>query len=219
MSISSEALGIPGSDIDFKQDLGLNDSRFGELHLTLRPSTKHKLRFQYIPISYSQQGHTITRDIVFNGQLYRASLPVNWTLDWKAYRFGWEYDFIYRDRGFAGFILDFKYTDVQASLASPLTEEFVRARAPIPAIGGIGRFYIAPNVSITGELTMLKVPDSVSEDFDAHYTDLDIYGTFNFTSNFGAQAGYRTFDLGYLNDDDTGAFVLKGLYFGLVARY
>jgi hypothetical protein len=219
MSISSESLGIVGSRIDFKQDLGLTDSRFREMHLVLRPATKHKFRFQYIPIKYSQQGQTISRDIVFNGQLYRASIPVNWALDWKAYRFGYEYDFVSRDRGFAGFILDFKYTDVQASLESPIVAEFARARAPIPAIGGIGRFYIVPNFSITGELTMLNVPDSISSDFDAHYADLDIYGTFNFTNNVGAQMGYRSFDLGYLVDADTGSFLLKGLYFGVVARY
>jgi hypothetical protein len=219
MSIASEGLGIVGSKIDFKQDLGLNDARFRELHLLLRPATKHKFRFQYIPIKYSAQAVQISRDIVFNGQRYRVGLPVNWALDWKAYRFGYEYDFIYRDRGFGGVVVDFKYTDVQATLESPIVNEFAHARAPIPSIGGIGRFYIFPNLSITGELTMIAIPDSVSESFDAHYKDLDIYGTYNFTNNIGAQFGYRSFDLGYLVDDDTGSFVLKGVYFGVVARY
>ena len=112
---------------------------------------------------------------------------------------------------FAGFVTDFKYTDVQATLQSPIINEFARARAPIPSIGGIGRYYIVPNLSITGELTMIAIPDSVSEDFDAHYKDLDIYGTFNFTNNVGAQFGYRSFDLGYLVDDDTGSFELEAL--------
>jgi hypothetical protein len=220
MSISSESLGIPGTTIDFKRDLGLTDQRFSELHLVLRPARKHKFRFQYIPIKYDQRA-TITRDIVFNGQLYRVGLPVNSALSWKAYRFGYEYDFIVRDRGFGGFILDFKYTDVEASLASPaLTRpEFAHARAPIPTIGGIVRIYVVPNISITGELTGISVPDSVSKEFKAHYTDLDIYGTVNFTNNIGAQVGYRNFDLGYLVEEDAGTFELKGLYFGVVARY
>ena len=39
-----------------------------------------------------------------------------------------------------------------------------RARAaPIPAIGGIGRFYVVPNISVTGEVTGFKIPDSVDE--------------------------------------------------------
>jgi hypothetical protein len=218
MSISSESLGIGGTTIDFKKDLGLKDKRFGELHAVLKAARKHKFRFQYIPIEYAQQA-TIPRDIVFNGQLYRIGFPVNSSLEWKAYRFGYEYDFIVRDRGFGGFILDFKYTDVNASLQSPVNSEFASARAPIPTIGGIMRVYVVPIVSITGELTGIKVPESVAKDFRTHYFDLDIYGTVNVTNNIGAQLGYRSFDVGYLVKQDTGSFTLKGLYFGVVARY
>ena len=220
MSISSEALGIGGTTIDFKKDLGLKDKRFGELHAVLKATRKHKLRFQYIPIKYTQQA-TIPRNIVFNGQLYRVGIPVNSSLEWKAYRFGYEYDFIVKDRGFGGFIFDFKYTDVRASLASPVLDqaEFAHASAPIPALGGIVRVYVVPTVSITFELTGIKVPDSISKDFKAHYADLDLYGTVNLTSNIGAQLGYRSFDVGYLVEQDTGSFNLKGLYFGVVARY
>jgi len=218
MSISSESLGIAGSTIDFKKDLGLKNKRFGELHAVLKASRKHKFRFQYIPIKYAQQA-TINRDIVFNGQLYRVGFPVNSALEWKAYRFGYEYDFIVTDRGFGGFLLDFKYTDVRASLQSPANSEFAHAHAPIPALGGIVRVYVIPIVSITGELTGINVPDSISKDFKAHYVDLDIYGTVNLTNNIGAQLGYRSFDVGYLLEQDTGSFKLKGLYFGVVARY
>jgi hypothetical protein len=226
MTISSEALGIPGSNIDFKNDLGLTDQTFKELHVVLRPVRKHKLRFQYIPISFEQED-TLTRDVIFQGIRYRVGLPVNSQLNWKAYRFAWEYDFIVRNNGFAGFILDAKYTDVKASLQSPIDFESIHARAPIPTLGGIGRYYIVPNISITGELTGFKIPDSVSKQYKAHYVDLDIYGTVNVNRNFGIQAGFRTFDLGYtVKDDDDinlttdyGSFVLKGLYFGAVARF
>jgi hypothetical protein len=218
MAISSESLGIAGSAIDFKKDLGLTDQRFHEFHVVLRPARKHKFRFQYVPINFVQES-TIRRDITFNGQLYKIGLPVNSLLNWKAYRFAYEYDFLTRNRGFAGFILDAKYTDVKASLASPVTQEFIHAQAPIPAIGGIGRVYIVPNISITGELTGVKIPDSISKEYKAHYADLDIYGTLNFTNNVGVRGGYRSFDVGYHVDQDTGSFVLKGIYFGVVARY
>ena len=45
------------------------------------------------------------------------------------------------------------------------------------------------------------------------------YGTLNFTNNIGVKGGYRTLDLGYHINDDTGSFVLKGIYFGAVLRY
>ena len=224
MSISSEGggalRGIIGSTIDFKQDLGLSDGRFRELRLVLRPARKHKFRFLSIPVRYVEGPVTVARDLIFNGQAFRAGLPVNWQVDWTAYHIGYEYDVVVWNSGFAGFILEAKYTDVRAELTSPATpDEFVQQQAPIPAFGGVLRVYVVPDISITAEVTGMKVPDRISEDFKAHYADVDIYGTVNFSPNFGAQIDYRSLDLGYLIDADTGAFVLKGVYFGVVGRF
>jgi len=211
--------GIPGTAINFKKDLGLTDSKFPERHVTFRPVKKHKFRFQYIPISYGEEGIRVSQPIVFNGQQFRIGVPVNWTLDWRAYRFGYEYDAYYSNRVFVGFVADLKYTDVHATLVSPTTNEFERARAPIPALGGIVRGYVVPNISITGEVTGFKLPDKAIRDAEGHYVDVDIYGTVNFNDHVGGQMGYRSFNVGYAYNRDSGDFKLKGLYFGVVARY
>jgi hypothetical protein len=226
INVSSESLGIPGTNINFKDDLGLSDQRFAQLKLVLRATKRNKFRVEFIPIKYEQSA-TLTKDIIFNGQRYRIGLPVNSTLDWKAWRFAYEIDVISRDRGFLGIVLDAKYTDVQATLASSVANEFAHAKAPIPAIGGIGRFYVMPNISVTAELTGLKVPDigtqtvggQTEPKYRAHYADFDLYGTVNFTNNIGAQLGFRSFDVGYLVTTDTGSLTMKGVYFGVVARY
>ena len=210
--------GLQGSKIDARNDLGLADQRLPQLELVLRPAKSHKFRLQYIPIKYTQS-KVLLQNISFNGQLYRVGLPVNSTIDWKATRFGYEYDFITRDRGFGGFIIEAKYTDVRVDLASPVQTEFAHARAPIPALGGIARVYVVPRVSITGEVTGFKLPESVDNRYNAHYVDVDIYGTVNATNNVGVKVGYRSLDLGYLVKQDSGSFTLKGLYFGIVARY
>ena len=163
---------------------------------------------------------------MFNGIKYKVGLPVTSSLDWKAYRFGYEYDFISRNRGFAGLILEAKYTDVRVQLDTPPSTlapagltEFAHARAPIPALGGIVRFYPIPNISITGEITGVDLPASVSKTYNAHYADIDLYGTLNLTNNVGVQAGYRSLDVGYVLDTDSGSFVMRGLYVGAVLRY
>jgi hypothetical protein len=217
ISISSSQFDLVGTTIDLRNDLGLTDQRFPELSLTLRPGKSHKLRFQYIPIDYVQSA-TPQRSIVFNGQRFEVSLPVNSELQWRAYRFGYEFDFLRRNNWFAGFILEAKYTDVQASLTSPLASEYVRAQAPIPAIGGIGRYYFLPGVSITGELTAFKLP-TIQEKYSGHFADVDIYGTVNWTNNIGTQIGYRDMDVAFLIKRDSGAMTLKGLYVAVVARY
>ena len=218
MVVESEQLGIPGSQINLKNDLGLTDQRFRALQVQLRPARKHKLRFEYLPMEYTQTANLKT-DLVFNGIRYRLGLPVNSTLDWKTYEFGYEFDFLVRNWGFVGFDLEAKYTDVQVSLSSPIASEFARARGPIPAIGGIGRYYFVPNIAVTGELTAFKIPDTINEQYNAHYIDFDLYGTINFTNYVGVKGGYRSRDVGYLIKTDSGTLTLKGIYFGAVIRY
>jgi hypothetical protein len=37
-----------------------------------------------------------------------------------------------------------------------------------------------------------SLPDKLIRDSSGHYIDVDIYGTINFTNDFGAQIGYRS---------------------------
>src|SRR3954470_15067870 len=214
-ALTRDALGTP---IDFVTDLGIEKTKFRQLKTVLRPGRKHRLRFEYTPITYDAVG-TLKANIVFNGIRYPVSLPVTTELKWKAYRFAYEYDFLYKDRGFVGVVFDAKYTDVQATLSNIIDTEFVRARAPIPTIGAIGRAYVAPNISITGELSGLGSGGLFGEDYRAHYVDFDLYGTVNFNDHVGAQLGYRSFNVFYHLKHDDGNLDLKGLYFGGAFRF
>jgi hypothetical protein len=217
--ITSEGLGIPGDQIDFVEEFNLEKNTFKQLKIVLRPATKHKFRYEFIPMSYEKTAN-ISRSVVFNGQRFNVTLPVLAELKWNAMRFSYEYDFVYNDRGFFGVVLDLKYTSVEAALTNALIgREFARAQAPVPAIGGIGRFYAAPNVSITGEFTFFKLPESIDEDYRARYYDFDLYGTVNFNDHVGAQAGYRSLTVFYKVETDTGDLKMKGLYFGGVVRF
>ena len=217
--IASESLGVLGTRIDAVADLGIEQKTIPELRIVLRPARKHKFRLDYLPMSYTAVA-TVHREIIFNGIRYGINLPVSTELSWKTWHLGYEYDFIYRDRGFVGLVLQAKVTDIQATLtAASIGTEFSRARAPIPAIGGIGRVYVVPNISITGELDFFKLPEVIDERYQAHYFDFDLYGTVNFNDYVGAQLGYRSLDLSYVFEDDHGDFKARGLYFGGVVRY
>ena len=134
-------------------------------------------------------------------------------------RFTYEYDFVYQDRGFFGLVLDLKYTDVEAALTNALIgREFAHAQAPIPAIGGTGRYYVVPNISITGEFSF-KLPSSFDEDYQGSYYDFDLYGTVNFNNHIGVQGGFRRLSVFYQVEEDTGQMKMKGLYFGAGARF
>jgi hypothetical protein len=222
--ISSESLGILGDQVDFVNQLGIEKSTFKQLKLVLRPAKKHKFRFEYTPIDYTAQT-TLHSTFVFNGQRYSIGLPVTTELKWNAYNFAYEWDFVYRNRGFAGVVAEAKYTDVTATLSASLAGsngvEFTHARAPIPAIGGIGRVYVVPNISITGQFTMFRLPEKAlnTTDYSGKYYDFDLYGTVNFNDYVGAQVGYRSMDVFYKVQHDNGTMTLKGLYFGVVGRF
>jgi hypothetical protein len=221
IAISSESLGIAGDTVDFVTDLGIEKTNFKQLKVVLRPATKHKFRFEYTPIKYTAQS-TVTRTFTFNGQSFTVGVPVTTELQWKAYRFGYEWDFVYVDRGFVGMLLEAKYTDINATLTAPVVgTEFTEAKAPIPAIGVIGRGYVAPNISITGEFSFFKLPDATAdpEKYGGKYYDFDLYGTVNFNDHLGAQVGYRSLDVFYKVKLDQGTMTLKGPYFGGIVRF
>jgi hypothetical protein len=210
--------GAGGSAVDLKNDLGLEDKKFSEYQLVIKPALKHKIRVQFIPLSYTQTA-TLKRNITFNGTTYPAGTAVNSTLEWKAWRFGYEYDFVSTYRGFAGMIVDLKYTDVSATVSSGSNTAAASVKAPIPALGGIARVYLAQNLSLTGELTGFKFPGGWIKSTSGTYADLDLYAMLNFTDKFGVRAGYRKFDVDYTMTNDTGTFKLDGWYLGASLRF
>jgi hypothetical protein len=218
--VSSAVFAIIGSEINAQTDLGMEKGWMAGFEATLRPAKKHKFRIGYLPISYSAES-VLTRTLIFNGQAFQVGLPINSTLDWKAFRFGYEYDFIYRDRGFLGVILEGKYSNVEVTLKNPLTTEWVKVAAPLPAVGLIGRGYVASNISITGEFTAFKLPTSsgILKGYDGSWYDFDFYGTLNFTDHFGARGGYRSITVAYRKDTDRGDMTLRGPYFMGMVRF
>lgn len=216
-TIQSAEFGISGSEIDFVDDLGFEKKRFTDFRFVLRPGKKHKLRVQYVPVSYSSET-IFRRSIVFNGQRYDVGLPVTTGFDWKVWRFSYEWDFVSREKFFVGAILEAKYTQIEADLTSPVNSEFTRAKGPIPSVGGVARVYVLPNTAVTFELSGIKIP-KIDDKYEAKYIDWDLYGTFNVTNNFGVTAGYRVMDVMFLADRDGGQMTLKGLYFGGLARF
>ena len=213
--VSSDAPGMVGTDIDAVSDLGVIQKRHRELRLVLRPAWQHKVRIQYLPMEY-QADTVLNRAVVFEGLTYDVGRPVTTTVTWRTWRFGYEYDVIYRDRGFVGVIVEVKYTDIETRLEGPIGVTAARTRTPIPAIGGIGRVYPLSNVSLTVELTGVKLPNT---SYQTKYVDLDAYGTLNFSDGLGIQAGYRSLDLAYRFDEEAGSLTLEGWYVAGVVRF
>jgi len=222
-TISSEQFGLIGTKIDFLTDLGYEKTRFSDVRLVLRPSKKSKIRFQYTPIEYTAET-SFKREVVFNGIKFPVSVPVESTFAWKVMRLGYEYDFLYRPRGFVGMILEARYTTAEARLKtnspifSPPYDEFSKRSAPLPAIGVVGRAYPLRQMALNFEVTGFKLPN-VDPKYQARYFDWNIDGTVNVTNYFGVQVGWRKVTNFTVIERDSGDLSFKGLWFGFAVRY
>src|SRR5919108_4187654 len=64
LSINTSELGILGDEVDFVQEFGIEDKRFTEFRVTVKPALKHKIRFHYVPMTYDKDA-TLQRTIEF----------------------------------------------------------------------------------------------------------------------------------------------------------
>ena len=90
--VASDGDGLAGTPIDLRQDAGLTDGHFPVVALTVRVASRHKLRFEYLPISFDSSA-TLARDVSFTGATYPRGAVIASSFDWKSYAVGYEYDF------------------------------------------------------------------------------------------------------------------------------
>jgi len=216
--LASDVPGTPGTAIDFTRDLGFANRGLPDIQLVVKAAAKHKVRFEYIPIHYAASG-TPARDLVFDGASYPSGAPIASTFDWKAWRIGYEYDFLVRPRFFAGLVVEGRQTDITVRLAGASADRSVRTQIPIPAAGGIVRVQAARRLSLTGEIDFFKVPDNAAKSYGGRYADVDLYATLALGRRLAARGGFRSLAIRHLGDTDSGTLRLNGVYLGAVVAF
>jgi hypothetical protein len=221
--IASDSFDDIGSAIDFTTDLGYEATRLKEFRLVLRPAPRIRLRLQHTPVRYAAET-SFTRTITFGGTPFPVSVPIVSDLTWKVWRGGLEYDVFYRPRGFVGVLVEARYTQLDATVAtntpffSPALEAGVVARAPLPAVGAVGRVYLMPNLALNVEVSGFRVP-RIDDEIEARYADWDVHGTLNLNEFVGVQVGWRRMTTYLSTGDDLGDVRFSGIWFGGALRY
>ena len=216
LTLSTDALsGSSISEVDFVEEFGIEDKMFPEFRAVL--GRNHKFRLSYVKFEYAEDT-TIERTFTFRGRTFSVGAPATTDIKWDLWKFGYEWDFISRERGFLGVVVDLKYNKIDALVDSPVlrSSATTEVTAPVPTIGVIGRGYLLPMLAITGEFSGLSIS---RDDFEAKFFDFDISGTVSLGRHVGAQAGYRSVVVDYLTDEDSGDLKMKGPYFGGVVRF
>ena len=221
--VNSESLGILGTDVDLIHDLGIEQHRLGKFNLVLKPSVKHRFKYEHLPIKYDVDAYPVQRSFVFNGQRYSVGLPVTTSVNFSTDSFGYEYDFIHTPHFFIGAGISARVTSLDVDLQSPIGNEFFKQTAPIPAINFAGRGYVTKALSVDADIAFFRIPKSLEEQIqgDGSYNDVDLHATYNFNQYVGGQFGWRKTTLFYQTNDlaNTGDLKFTGFYFGGVIRY
>jgi hypothetical protein len=209
----TSATGI--ADIDFVEEFGIENKTFPEIRLALGRS--HKFRFSYVPVRYDAET-IVERTITFRGQTFTIGAPARTEINWDLWRFGYQWDFVSRERGSVGVIAELKHNTLDAAIESPALAQTAATEqtAPVPTIGIAGRGYPHPWVAISAEFSGLKID---TEEFEAKFYDFDINGAVTFGNHFGVQGGYRSVTVDYFIDDDHGDLKLRGPYIGGIVKF
>src|SRR5262249_10877422 len=150
---------------------------------------------------------------------YATGDVVSSTLTWNAWKVGYEYDFLTDSRYYVGGLIALKDVAVTGTLSDAASgPSTASVQVPMPGIGGTARYYLLPNLSVTGEIIYFALPGSAIASTSGHAVDVDAYATFNLIKYVGVQAGFRSFDATYTETQNTGTFTVRGAYVGVVVR-
>jgi hypothetical protein len=210
---------VVGTNINFKEQLGLHNQWFPAFHVVIRPRPKHKIRFDFYPLYYKESA-TLFANINFNGQTYLAGQTVASTLYWNEWQFGYEYDALTFDRGYIGGVVGMNFYSVSGQLSNGSQEGTAGVHIPMPGLGAIARYYATPRVSFVAAYTGYFLPGGDTSTH-GHVNDVDLYGVINISKYIGIQGGYRFFNASHRFDSpvNTGNFTLGGGFLGGTFRY
>jgi hypothetical protein len=185
---------VNGTSIDFKQ-LGLINKTFPDAHLTIRLAPKHKLRGEFIPIKY-KQSTTLPTDVVTSGQTYLRGQAIQTELRWNEWNLGYEFDFMSSPTGYLGAVAAVTRLNVSGAIANGAQSGTATVNIVMPGLGATARYYVRPQVSLTGGLIAFYLPGGDTSTH-GHSIEIDGYATVNASKYLGVQAGYRSFIMSY----------------------
>jgi hypothetical protein len=144
-------------------------------------------------------------------------MPVDSELGWKVWRFGYEWDFISKSRGFMGVLLEARKTELTAAVKSVALTGEMTAEAPLPAIGVVTRAYLLPDLSATFEISGFRAPKI--NDNSGTYSDMELSATVDVTKGLGLSIGWRRLETDIRIKRDFGDLRFQGIWFGGAIRY
>jgi len=205
-----------GTEIDFKNDLGLADKDFPFGRLTWYIGPNSRLRASYTPISYS--GDTaITKQIIFDGTTYTAGSRVITDLSVQYITFGWVWQPINIANGTfkLGPQIDLKGFLIDASLRAPAlgVDESANVPAGFPTLG------LVADLNPTERMNVFADISGISAGSYGYFFDAEAGLKLIPVKNLSIVGGYKILRLNAEMDPDFFKMQIAGPFAGLTLRF
>jgi hypothetical protein len=141
----------PGTELDLKNDLGVQDKKTFQIAGALQFHPGHKLWGSYTRLDYNGDANA-QRDYTFGHTTYAFGTHVLSTLRGSSSSAGYEWDFVRAPTGYLGLVLGAKLLSIDGSLVAPdlSLREDKTFKATLPVLGLAGSAYVG-KMSFSGE--------------------------------------------------------------------
>ncbi len=204
-----------GTEIDFDEDLGMDDENFGGGRIKWFTGDDSWIRIDYVPIAYTGDNR-LTRQIQFNGETYTVGSRVLSEYNLEYGRLGWGWQFIDIDDCVKlGTLLEAKLFNLDAEIktANGLIDEEESFVFGLPTIGAIIDVNPIDEINLFAELSGITA-GSYGYMYDAE-AGVRIIPCDCFT----ICGGYRIFKFNIEAGDNEARMRLNGPYVGISSRF
>jgi hypothetical protein len=205
---------IEGTNIDLKDDLGIEDENFSDIRLTCNLGSADKIRLSYSQVEFSGE-KDIVQTVIFEGQSYTSSTHVITNVDLDYLRLGWIHHFIRNNALKLGSTIEAKMFFIDASLAAPAiaiseSEKFIGG---LPTLGIV--FEVEPHriIKVFAEISGLPAGSY------GYLLDGELGIRLNPIENFSITGGYRIFSMKVEDDSNHAELEIGGPFLGGLFRF
>lgn len=190
---------VPGTTIDFEQDLDLDDSKaLPAIYAGARLGNNWVIGAEYYSLNRKSTVN-IPRQIVFDNVTFPVNVQVSSKFDTDIYRFTVGYAFYRTDDAEIGGAIGLHATSFETKLSgalaiAPNAQIVTRRRkalAPLPTVGLFGSVRVAPKVTASARADYLSL--SV-DNYDGRLLNAQAAITYRVFDNVGIGAAYRYVD-------------------------
>lgn len=210
-----ESGSIPGTRLDFGQDLDVDDANLPEIRVTFATGLNSKLRLAYLQGNFDGET-TLGQSIQFSGRTFGASTRVDTDLDLYYGRIGWTWQFpVVPGKFRIGPLVEVKGLVIDATIRSPATGLRESASLPMafPTVGAMLSVTPISALDIFAEVSGMTLGSF------GHIVDAEAGVRFIPIRFLTLSAGYRVFDVRVEHDDDFAKLKLTGPFIAASVRF